>query len=169
MRDAGRQKYSATGLRSLQKHIHAADQLPVRGYVDREEIVPIFRFNMAQRGQWPQNPGIADQYIEALISLIERQREARNAFAILDVERYQRGGAAGRPDPVIEVFKPANRAAHRNHVCAGMRQLKRDSGADAARGAGDKRDTVGKGLGIICHSAVKPGRRRVPTSFQCRL
>ena len=151
---------SSTGLRTLQKDIHAADQLPVGGDIDRNEIVPVFWLHMTERRKWAQNSRIADQNIEALVSFVERQREARNAVAVLDVKRHQCGRTASRPDLVVELFEAADRAGYRNHMRASLRERKRGCGTDATRGAGDQRDAVGKGLGVIGHSRVRP--RQVP-------
>ena len=140
-------EHRAAGRRCAQQRIHGADQLPIGGDVDRDQIVPVLRFDMAERRQRPEDAGIADQHVEAAVALVERQRQAGDAVAILDVERHQRGAAAGRLDLVVELFQAADGARHRDDMAACLRQLQRQRGANAARGAGHQRDTVGEGFG----------------------
>ena len=122
--------------------------MPVGGDIDRDQIVPIFRLVRATRGERaPKNAGIADQHIEALVAFVESQCESRDAVAVLHVERHQGGGAAGGLDLVVELFQPADRARDGHDMRAGLRKLERDRSANAARGAGDQRNTVGEGLG----------------------
>ena len=80
------------------------------------------------------------------IACVEGEREPGNAVEILHVERHQSGSAAGRLDLVVQFFKPAAGARHRDDVGAGLRQFERNRRANAARGAGDKRDAVGERL-----------------------
>ena len=101
---------------------------------------------MAERRQRADDAGIADQYVEAPIAFVERQREPRDALAVLDVERHQRGGAARGLDLVIELFQPADGARHRHHMRSRLGELQGQRGANAARGAGHQRDTVGEGV-----------------------
>ena len=70
-----------------------------------------------------------------------------DAFVILEIERHQRRGAASGADRVVEFFEPADGARDRDHVRARLRERKRGGVADAARSAGDERDTAGEGCG----------------------
>src|SRR5665213_1813646 len=109
-------------------------------------LVPVLRLDVAERRWRAQNAGIADQHIEAAVTLFEREREPRDAVTILHVERHQSGRATRRLDVVVEFLKATDGARHGDDVCACLRELQRERGANAARGAGDQRDTVGEGL-----------------------
>ena len=52
---------------------------------------------MAERGERPENAGIADQDVEPAEALVQRKPEPVDALVVLEVERDQRGGAAERP------------------------------------------------------------------------
>ena len=110
---------------------------------------------MAERRQRAENPGIACQHVETAVALIEREREPRDAVAILHIQRHQRGGAAGGLDLVVDLLQPAHRARHGHHVRAGLGELQSERRANAARGAGDQCDTVREGF--VGHSPVMPG------------
>ena len=120
---------------------------------------------MAERRGGRQHAGVADQHIEPPVALVERQRQPRDAVGVFDVERHQRGGAAGRFDLVVEFFQAADRARHRHDMGARFGEMQRQRRADAARGAGDERNAVGEGfrvIGIYRH----PGSR-LTTSCRC--
>ena len=156
MRDTRSHEHRAAGACALQQRIHAADELPIGGDVDRKHVVPVLRLEVVERRRHAENAGIADQHVEAPVAFVERQREPRDAVGIFHVERHQRGRAAGRLDLVVEFFQPADRARHRHHMGAGLRQLQRDRRANAARGAGDQRDFVGEGF-VAVYGLVMPG------------
>ena len=78
----------------------------------------------AERRQRPEDAGIADQHVEPAVALVEREREPRDAVAVLHVERHQRGGAAGGLDLVVEFFQPADGARDRHHMRAGLGKLR---------------------------------------------
>ena len=77
-----------------------------------------------------------------MVAFVEGKREPRNAIAVLKVERHKSGRATGCVDFVVEFFQSADRTCHGDHVRAGLRELKRKSGANAARGACDERNTI---------------------------
>src|SRR5262245_35730678 len=100
---------------------------------------------MAERGQRPKNAGIADQHVEPSETLVQREAEPVDALVVLEVEGYEGGRAAQGLDRVVELLESADRARERDDMGAGLRQRERGGVADAARGAGDERDTVGEG------------------------
>jgi hypothetical protein len=96
-------------------------------------------------GQWPQgaeNGGVTDQHVEPAETLVERGSERIDGFAVTEVERNERGLAALRPDLIVDLFQRLVCAREQQHVSALAGESERDGAADAARGAGDKRDTV---------------------------
>src|ERR1700744_2043877 len=82
------------------------------------------------------------------MTLMQRRAEPGDAFEIGEVERHERRAAAVLADLVVEFFEPALRARDRDDMRARFRQRARGGVADAARGAGDERDTGGEGC---CH------------------
>ena len=107
--------------------------------------------------------GIADQHVEPLVTLVERRGEPVEAVVIAHVERHQRRRTAGLAHRVVEFFKPADRARYGDHMRAGACQRQRRRIADAARGAGDERDTVGKDGGMLSwlRRAARAGAARL--------
>ena len=99
---------------------------------------------MAERRGGAGNGGIADQDVEPAIALVERRPEPGDALGIPQVERHERRRAAGGADRIVELFEPAHGARDRHDVGAGLRELQRQRGTDAARGAGDERDAAGE-------------------------
>ena len=102
-----------------------------------------------KRRQRAEHAGIADQDVEPLVTLVERERQPRNAVAVLHVQRHQRGRAAGCLDLVVELLEPADGARNGDDMRAGLRQRERQRRANAARGAGDQRDAIGEGFESI--------------------
>src|SRR5262247_57475 len=98
---------------------------------------------MAERGQRAKNAGIADHHVEPV-----------DALVVLEVEGYEGGRAAQRLDRVVELLETADRARERDDMGAGLRQRERGGVADAARGAGDERDTVGEGKRHRCSLVI---------------
>src|SRR6516225_8441866 len=109
---------------------------------------------MAERGQRPKNAGIADQHVESSEALVQGGAEPIDALVILEVERHERGRTTQGLDRVIELLEPADRARERDNMGAGAGQRERGGIADAARGAGDERDTVGEGKGHRCSLVI---------------
>ena len=103
---------------------------------------------MAERRGGAGDAGIADEDVEPAVALVQRGAEPGDAVEIGEVERHQRCAAAVFADLVVEFFQAALRARDRNDVRAGPGQRARRGIADAARGAGDERDTGGEGLVI---------------------
>src|SRR5258706_16079403 len=91
--------------------------------------------------------GIADENVELGVALMQRSAKARDAVEIYQVERHQRGASAVLSDFVIQLFKAALGACHRDDMRAGLCQRPRSGIADAARGAGDESDAGGEGEG----------------------
>ena len=109
---------------------------------------------MAERGQRPKNAGIADHHVESSEALVQGGAEPIDALVILEVERHERGRTTQGLDRVIELLEPADRARERDNMGAGAGQRERGGIADAARGAGDERDTVGEGKGHRCSLVI---------------
>ena len=109
---------------------------------------------MAERGQRPKNAGIADHHVESSEALVQGGAEPIDALVILEVERHERGRTPQGLDRVIELLEPADRARERDNMGAGAGQRERGGIADAARGAGDERDTVGEGKGHRCSLVI---------------
>src|SRR5262245_54126626 len=116
---------------------------------------------MAERGQRPKNAGIADQHIEPSETLVQGRAEPVDALVVLEVERYQGGRAAERLDRIVELLEAADRARERDDMGAGLRQRERGGVTDAARGAGDERDTVGEGKRHRCSLVIPAEQRRL--------
>jgi hypothetical protein len=145
--NAGRQEDSTASLRASEERVHAANELPIGGDIDSNQIVPVFRLDMGKRGEGAENASIADEHIEPLVAVVQGKCEPGDTLAVFDVERHKRCRATACLDPVVEFFQPANSACDSHHVRAGLRKLKRKRGANAARGACDQHDTIGEGLG----------------------
>jgi hypothetical protein len=62
---------------------------------------------VAERRERAEHAGIADEDVEPLIALVERGAEPRDALIVLEVERDERGGAAGGADRIVELLEPA--------------------------------------------------------------
>ena len=140
------------GLGQPQQRVHRADEMPVAGDVDRDHFVPCLRLDVAERGERPENAGIADEHIQPPVALGERRAEPRDPLEVLEVERHQRRGATGSADRVVKLFETADGAGDRDHMRARARQRERGRVADAARGAGDERDLAGEGtLRVAAH------------------
>ena len=102
-----------------------ADQPPVGGDIDGDDVVPFRRRHVIERRQRAENAGIADQNVETAVAFAQRGGEAVDTGVILQVERHQRRGAAAGADGVVEFFKPADGARHRHDMRAGCRQRQR--------------------------------------------
>src|SRR6516162_1130040 len=108
------------------------------------------RLDMPERGQRPKNAGIADHHIESSETLVQGRAEPVDAQVVLEVERHERGRSAQALDRIVELLEPADGARERDNMGAGFGERERGGVADAARGAGDERDTVGEGKGHRC-------------------
>ena len=87
---------------------------------------------------------------------------------ILHIERHQRCRATDCLDLVIELFEPAHRTRHRDHMRAGLRELERQRRANTARGASDQRDTVGQGSGHVWRQLGGVSGSLMPSSTAIR-
>ena len=87
-------KNDASCFRKPQQHVHGSDQVPVRGHIHREDVVPRLRLDVAKRRQRSKDGGIADQDVELPVALGERGAKARNAVGVLEVEWHQGRAAA---------------------------------------------------------------------------
>jgi hypothetical protein len=72
---------------------------------------------------------------------------AVDGIEVGEVERHQRRRATGRLDGVVELFQAADGARHGDDVRALGREASRHRRADAARRAGDERNSVGQAAG----------------------
>src|SRR5262249_18002239 len=104
--------------------------------------------------------GIADHHIESSETLVQGRAEPIDAGVVLEVERHERGRSTQALDRVVELLEAADGARERDNMAAGFGERERGGVADAARGAGDERDTVGEGKGHRC-SLVTRQRRQV--------
>ena len=116
----------------------------------------------------PRMPALPTSTSSRPVALVEREREPRDAVAVLHVERHQRGGAAGGLDLVVELLQPADGARDGDDMRAGLRQCERDGRANAARGAGDQRDTVGEGFGSSASAELPAGQMASASNDNCR-
>src|SRR5262249_5617265 len=87
-------------------------------------------------------------------TLVQGRAEPVDALVVLEIERHERGRTAQGLDRVVEVLEPADGARERDNMGAGLGQRERGGVADAARGAGDERDTVGEGKGHRCSLVI---------------
>ena len=99
---------------------------------------------MAERGQGPEDAGIADKHVKPAETLVQRKTKPVDAVVVLEVERDESGGTSGSLDRVIELLEPTNGASDRHDVGAGIRQGQRSGVADPARSAGDERNATGE-------------------------
>src|SRR5665213_4357603 len=102
---------------------------------------------MPERRGGAGDAGIADQNVDLAVTLMQRRAEPGDAFEVGEIERHQRGAAAVLADLVVEFFKAALGARDGDDMRAGFRQRACRGVADAARGAGNQRDTGGEGWG----------------------
>src|SRR4030088_3198588 len=102
---------------------------------------------MPERRGGAGDAGIADEDVELAMAFMQRRAEPGDAVEIGQIERHQGRSSAVFADFVVELFEPALRARHRNHMRAGFGERTRGAIADAARGAGDQSDTGGEGKG----------------------
>src|SRR5436190_2227156 len=92
--------------------------MPVCGYVDRDHLVPVALGDMTERGERPENPGVADQHVEPSIAFGQRRGEPCYAGGILEVERHQRRRTAPGTNCGVQLLKPADGARDRDHMRA---------------------------------------------------
>ena len=114
---------------------------------------------MIERRKRSENPGIADEHVEPPETFVQGRAEPVNAGVVLEVERHERRRSAQRLDRVVEFFKPADRARERDDMGARFRQRECGGVADAARGAGDERDPIGKGRRHRCSLIMSDERK----------
>ena len=87
---------------------------------------------------------LADQRIKAPVAFVQRRAEPVDGGVVADVERGERGRAAGGTHRVVELLKSADGARQSDHMRARACQRDRSRVANAARRAGDERDAVDK-------------------------
>src|SRR4051812_7443940 len=102
---------------------------------------------MAERRGGAGDAGIADENVDLAVALMQRRAQPRDAVEIGEIERHQRSAAAALADLVVELLKAALRARDGHDMRAGAGQRTGRGIADAARGAGNERDTGGEGFG----------------------
>ena len=108
MGEARRQENRAARVGGPQQRIERANEPPIGGDVDRECVVPLVRFDMAEGGYRPQRAGVADENIELAPAREDRRAEPVERVEILDVARHQgRGRSAFRADRIVEVLERA--------------------------------------------------------------
>ena len=90
-----------------------------------------------------------------------RAAEPVDALEILQVERHERGGAAGCLDLVVELFEPADGARDRDDMGAGRGEALGGVVADPARGAGDDGDPAFKRLALAHAVSARRLRCRI--------
>ena len=119
--------------------------------------VHAFGSTSRERRERAEQGGVGDHDIELAETLVERGTKPCDAVEILQVERYERGGATGLLDLVVEFLEAADGARQRHDMRARLRERERGREADPARSAGDERDTAGKRLATFNLSFVMPG------------
>ena len=139
-RGAGGDEQRAARIGGAQQRIEGADQPPVRGDVHVEEFLEQFRLEMRQRRHRAEHTGIAEKGVEPAPALIDRGAEAIERCEIFQIERNERGAAAGFLDFVVDIFEPADRARDEDDMRAGSRERLGRRLPDAARRAGDERN-----------------------------
>jgi hypothetical protein len=131
----------AAGGGGAQERIGRADQAPAGGGVDGEALGPVLRHDVRDRRQLGQEAGGVDQDVEAAEALEDGGADHVELLGLLyEVERQQRGGAAGGADPVVGGFQPALGARRQHDMDAAGGERDRRGLPDAARGAGDEGD-----------------------------
>ena len=116
---------------------------------------------MADRRQWPQHTGIADQHIELAPTLGNMCAQTVERIAIGQVERHAGRFAVGFCDEVVKFFQRALRAPQHQHMRAFSRQCLRHRPANAARRAGDQRQ-----FAVKAHISLVPPVARVGVIFR---
>ena len=118
----------------------------------------------------PNSAALPTRMSSRLVALVDGGRELVDLDEVPQVERHQRGAAAGGADLVVDLFEPAGRARRQYQMCTLAGEALGDGGADAARGAGDKRDFAGEpprhhaGEGASFSRALRAARRWIPHS-----
>jgi hypothetical protein len=100
--------------------------------------------DMAERGEDAELGGIADEDVEAAITVEQLSRKFVDLDEIAQVDRNERGRAADGPDDVVEFFETTYRARRQDDVRSLRGKAQGGGGPDAARGAGDQRDPAGQ-------------------------
>ncbi len=97
---------------------------------------------MGQRAQASEDAGIADEDVEPAEALIEGWPERVDRLAIFQIEGNEARLAAVRLDLVVYGLERFLRPREQQHVRAFAGERTRRGTSDAARGAGDERDTI---------------------------
>src|SRR5205823_2279729 len=126
---------------------HRPDQPPVRGQVEVDDLCPGRRVDMAERREGAELRGIAEEDVEPAVAVEQLCREFVDLDEIAQVDRNERGAAAGSPDRVVDFFETPHRARRQDNMRALGGKAQSNGGADAARGPGDQRDSVGEAPG----------------------
>ncbi len=109
---------------------------------------------MPERRQRAELAGVSDQDVELFESLVQRGAEPVERIEIAEVKRHERGARPFLFDFVVEFLEPADGAGERHDMRALARERDGGGAADAARGAGDERDAIGKWFGHRCYLVI---------------
>ena len=96
---------------------------------------------MAEGREHAEHARIADEDVEAAVALVECGTQAVDLIEILEIERHEGCRAACGLDRVVHLLETADRAGDEDDVGALRGEALGDRGTQAARGAGDERDT----------------------------
>src|SRR3546814_12044767 len=102
-------------------------------------------------------PIFEHEQVERMPALAERDREARDAVVLREIERRDRRAAPGGEDRFFDLVEIARGARGDDEVCALCSQRTGGARAEHAAGAGAERHTPGKRLVV---SGVNRDRKR---------
>ena len=81
-----------------QQRVEGADQPPVGGDIDGEDLIPLFRLDVMERRQRPKRAGGADQDVKTPPAPVQGLAEPVDRGQVAEIARDERsGGFDGRP------------------------------------------------------------------------
>src|SRR5215510_13986116 len=104
---------------------------------------------MAQRREWAQHPGIADENVELAPALKNGGTQGVDPIVLIEVEGQERGRAPELADLVVDLLECASCAPHENEMCALARVSERNGAADTPCRSGDQGQSIGKARRVL--------------------
>ena len=141
--------------RLAQPGIKRPDQPHVGGEIERDQLVPFLQIKVRHRRQRAQLRRIQDQRIQPAPAPADGTAQPVDGVIIGQIERRDGGAAAGLVDAVVQLGQPGFGAAGDDHVPAFAGQHFGRCRANAAAGAGNEGEFLGRDVG---HAAALGGR-----------
>src|SRR5579864_6245566 len=168
--DAAGDKDRAPVRGGAQQRVHRPNQPPIGGEIKVDDLVPQLGIDMPKRRERAELGCIADEDVEVPVTLVDRRGELVDLDEVAQVERHQRGAAAGGANLVVDLFETTWGARRQDQVRSLAGEALGDGGADTARSAGDKGDLAGElprhyaGEGASFGRVLRAARRWTPHS-----